>query len=577
MNRLLIIDGHNLHFQIFFGIRSKQKKRPGYPVKFGESFTGSLKRIIRVASPTHVVVVFDGEHENPRRALFPAYKANRPDYDLLPDEENPYLQLPAAFEALEKLGVKYIETTRLEADDLIALCAERFKSAAQVIVCSHDHDFYQLICPQVKIMNYSGKQGTYYGEAAFRDEFHISPRRFADYKALTGDKSDNIPGVRGVGSITAARLLNRFGGVEDIIAHTGEVRQKKLRRCLVEGVDRMRLNYKLVKLGGEQYGEVELPWKLSELEFSLPEEKKRGRGRGAKSQTTSVGQNEQTVQNPKNPRGVSAANSPKGPDNAKNTKNPGNQKNIRDPQKEQAAKSAAPDEVISAPGKTPDQPRKPRNQRRCRSSKRNQAQNQTTQNQIEQNQTAQNQAVQTQSAQPQTAQNTAQGQTRPPKQPSKSSKKKQNQPKKQADKASEPKQNQPSKQADKNPEQKQNQPPKQADKNPEQKQDQPKKQTAKAPEQKQDQPQKPKQNQQKNRQTKPNERQKQSPEQNQNDAAKQNQPSRQNQPRKPGYDRKKPRRDDFALDFDSNEPIGNRIQTRKPMWLGGDAEPSRRG
>lgn len=536
MNRLLIIDGHNLHFQIFFGIRSKQKKRPGYPVKFGESFTGSLKRIIRAASPTHVVVVFDGEHENPRRALFPAYKANRPDYDLLPDEENPYLQLPAAFEALEKLGVKYIETTRLEADDLIALCAERFKSAAQVIVCSHDHDFYQLICPQVKIMNYSGKQGTYYGEAAFRDEFHISPRRFADYKALTGDKSDNIPGIRGVGSITAARLLNRFGGVEDIIAHTGEVRQKKLRRCLVEGVERMRLNYKLVKLGGEQYGEVELPWKLSELEFSLSEEKKRGRGRGAKSQTAaSVGQNEQTAQNPKNPRGASAANSPKGPDNAKNTKNPGNQKNIRDPQKEQAAKSAAPDEVISAPGKTPDQPRKPRNQRRRRSSKRNHAQNQAIQNQIEQNQTAQNQA-----AQPQTVQIPAQDQAQPPKQPSKSSKKKQNQPKKQSEKALE---------------QKQNQPPKQ---------------TAKAPEQKQDQPRKPKQNQQKNRQTKPNERQRQSPEQNQNNTGKQN------QPRKPGYDRKKPRRDDFALDFDSNEPIGNRIQTRKPMWLGGDDESASR-
>lgn len=526
MNRLLIIDGHNLHFQIFFGIRSKQKKRPGYPVKFGESFTGSLKRIIRAASPTHVVVVFDGEHENPRRALFPAYKANRPDYDLLPDEENPYLQLPAAFEALEKLGVKYIETTRLEADDLIALCAERFKSAAQVIVCSHDHDFYQLICPQVKIMNYSGKQGTYYGEAAFREEFHISPRRFADYKALTGDKSDNIPGVRGVGNITAARLLNRFGGIEDIIAHTGEVRQKKLRRCLVEGVDRMRLNYKLVKLGGEQYGEVELPWKLSELEFSLPEEKKRGRGRGAKPQNAaSVGQNEQTAQNPKNPRGASAANNPKGSNNVKNTRNPGNQKNIRDVQKEQAAKSAAPDEVISTPGNTPDQPQKPKNQRRRRSSKRNQAQNQ---------------AVQTQ-----TAQIPAQDQAQPPKQPSKSSKKKQNQPKKQSDKVLEQKQNQPQKQ------------------------------TAKAPEQKQDQPRKPKQNQnqnqQKNRQTKPNERQKQSPEQNQNNTGKQN------QPRKPGYDRKKPRRDDFALDFDSNEPIGNRIQTRKPMWLGGDAEPSRRG
>ncbi len=278
MNRLLIIDGHNLHFQIFFGIRAKQKKRSGRSAQFGESFAGAIKRIIRIAAPTHVIVIFDGEHENPRRALFPAYKANRPDYDLLPDEENPYLKLPDALAALDRMGIKYIETTTVEADDLIALCCESFKSAAEIVVCSHDHDFYQLIGPRVKIMSYSGKQGTYYGESNFREEFHISPRRFADYKALTGDKSDNIPGVRGVGNITAARLINRCGGVEDIIARTGEVRQKKLRRCLIEGVDRMRLNYKLVKLGGEQYGDIELPWSFSELAFALKDDpKKRGK------------------------------------------------------------------------------------------------------------------------------------------------------------------------------------------------------------------------------------------------------------------------------------------------------------
>ncbi len=273
MNRLLIIDGHNLHFQIFFGIRSRLKKnKPGTVSPFGVGFTGAMKRIIRFARPTHIVVIFDGEHENPRRALFPAYKANRPDYSLLPDDENPYLQLPAVREALDRMNIKYVETTTVEADDLIAVCCERFRSAAEIIVCSHDHDFYQLLGNRVKLMNYSGKQGSFYDEKNFRDEFHISPRRFADYKALTGDKSDNIPGVRGVGSITAARLLNRFGGVEDIIAHTNDVRQKKLRRCLVEGIDRMRLNYKLVKLGGEQYENIELPWKFSELSYVLPED-----------------------------------------------------------------------------------------------------------------------------------------------------------------------------------------------------------------------------------------------------------------------------------------------------------------
>ena len=77
--------------------------------------------------------------------------------------------------------------------------------------------------------------------------------------------------MRGIGAITAVRLLNRFGGIEGIIAHTDDIRQKKLRRCVVEGVDRMRLNYKLVKLGGEPYRSVEIPFTLAELAYTLPE------------------------------------------------------------------------------------------------------------------------------------------------------------------------------------------------------------------------------------------------------------------------------------------------------------------
>ena len=311
MNRLLIIDGHNLHFQIFFGIQSRLKKKPGKVSPFGVGFTGAMKRIIRFAKPTHVVVIFDGEHENPRRALFPAYKANRPDYSQLPDDENPYLQLPAVRDALDRMKIKYVETTTVEADDMIAVCCERFRAAADIIVCSHDHDFYQLLGSRVRLMNYSGKQGSYYDEKNFRDEFHISPRRFADYKALTGDKSDNIPGVRGVGSVSAVRLLNRFGGVEGIIEHTAEVKQKKLRRCLVEGTDRMRLNYQLVKLGGEQYESFELPWKLADLAFTMPDEPVKDNRRRQKPKQGEKQSAAQSGQKPKQERSKRKSPQPK--------------------------------------------------------------------------------------------------------------------------------------------------------------------------------------------------------------------------------------------------------------------------
>ncbi len=269
MNRLLLIDGHNLHFQIFFGIRARLKKKPGKVSPFGVGFTGAMKRIIRFARPTHILVIFDGEHENPRRALLPTYKANRPDYSLLPDDENPYLQLPAVYKALDAMKIKYIETTEVEADDLIAICSERYRSQAEIVVCSHDKDFYQLLVGgKVRLMSYSGKHAEYYDEKNFREEFHITPRRFADYKALTGDKSDNIPGVRGVGNISATRMINQFGGVENIISRTAEIRQKKLRRCVIEGIDRMRLNYKLVKLGGDP--SVPAPFALDALKWDDP-------------------------------------------------------------------------------------------------------------------------------------------------------------------------------------------------------------------------------------------------------------------------------------------------------------------
>jgi len=253
MSKLVVIDGHNLLFQMFFGMSGKigknGQKNDTLPLYGAMGFIGALRRIMRMTHATHILVVFDGDHENPRAALFPAYKMNRPDYSLLPDSENPYLQIPYVYAALSELHIPYIETTDVEADDLIAGCVKRYVSQAEIIICSFDSDFCQLVGRRVKLLHYSAKNPEFCGIEYVQKKFGISPKRYADYKSLIGDKSDNIPGIAGCGAVNAVRLINRFGDVEHILSRTEELGKSRLKRCLTAGSERIRLNYRLIKLG----------------------------------------------------------------------------------------------------------------------------------------------------------------------------------------------------------------------------------------------------------------------------------------------------------------------------------------
>ena len=120
MAKLLLIDGSNLLFQMFFGMPARIFGADGRAIQGTLGFVGALLKIIRMMSPTHVLVVFDGEHENARADLDEAYKANRPDFSAVSEEENPYSQLGDIYRALDYLQIKYFETTDCEADDVIA-------------------------------------------------------------------------------------------------------------------------------------------------------------------------------------------------------------------------------------------------------------------------------------------------------------------------------------------------------------------------------------------------------------------------------------------------------------------------
>lgn len=141
MDKLLLIDGSNLLFQMFFGMPAGIVNSQGKAIQGTLGFVGAMLKIIRMVKPTHVLVVFDGEHENSRCEIDADYKANRIDYGAVSEEENPFSQLPDVYRALA-FGIKYIETTDCEADDMIASYALSQENDTSVVVSSFDSDFF---------------------------------------------------------------------------------------------------------------------------------------------------------------------------------------------------------------------------------------------------------------------------------------------------------------------------------------------------------------------------------------------------------------------------------------------------
>lgn len=206
MNRLLLGDGSNLLFQMFFGMPARIVNGSGKAIQGTLGLVGALLKIIRMTEPTHIAVLFDGEHENDRSVLNSDYKANRVDYSEVPEDENPFSQLPDVYAALDYLGIDHVETTVCEADDLIAGYALAYGQEDEIVISSFDSDFFQLITDKVSVLRYRGDKTVICTSDYIKNKFGIEPARYADFKSLTGDTADNIKGADKVGLKTAALL-----------------------------------------------------------------------------------------------------------------------------------------------------------------------------------------------------------------------------------------------------------------------------------------------------------------------------------------------------------------------------------
>jgi len=219
---LLLVDGHNLLWRAWFGfparIRSRDRTRD-LTGTFG--FFALLRVAVReLPAPPEVVVVFDGEDGWVERlAVEPTYKAHRPT-----DSEAmaPIRALDDVLRGLDTLGLAQLCVRTAEADDVVATLTARSRRTRpdrEVWIMSTDRDFYQLVDERTRILNTARRPGERtVDRVSIAARFGVLPRQWCDRASLVGDPSDGIPGVRGVGTVTAARLLADGLSVEDLPA-----------------------------------------------------------------------------------------------------------------------------------------------------------------------------------------------------------------------------------------------------------------------------------------------------------------------------------------------------------------------
>jgi len=238
--RVVLIDGTNTLYRAFFAIPSLRAP-DGFPTNAAYGFVTMLAKVIREEQPSAVIVVFDARGETFRHRLFPEYKAGR---EAQPEDLS--VQIPVVRELIAAHRIPVVEVADFEADDVIATLAARAPDDADIVIVSTDKDLMQLVDERVVLLD--GIKGRRYGPAEVEARFGVPPDRVLDLRALVGDPSDNIPGVKGIGEKGAARLLEEWGSLDELLAHVAQIKATRARNALESHADTARLSRQLATL-----------------------------------------------------------------------------------------------------------------------------------------------------------------------------------------------------------------------------------------------------------------------------------------------------------------------------------------
>jgi DNA polymerase-1 len=243
--KVLLLDGHSLAFRAFFALPETLVTSSGQITNAVYGFTAMLIKLLADERPKAVVVCFDKGAPQFRLDRYAEYKAGR--------AETPDLfrqQLPLIREVLESLRIPMVELEGYEADDLLATLTKHCRERdSEVVIVTGDRDILQLVrdCVSVIMTRRGISDVIRYDAPMVLERYGVAPEKWTDFVALKGETSDNLPGIPGVGDKTAAQLINKYGDIEQIIAHADEL-PPKLRDAVKERANQVRINKELGRL-----------------------------------------------------------------------------------------------------------------------------------------------------------------------------------------------------------------------------------------------------------------------------------------------------------------------------------------
>ena len=266
MKKVILVDGNNLMFRAFYATLytgSIMRNSKGLPTNGLFSFTNMINKIIEEEKPEYMCVAFD-IGKNFRKEEFSFYKEGR---QSTPEELK--VQMPLARKILDAMGIKHLELAPYEADDIIGTLvkmAETDPEYASLIVSS-DKDLLQLISDETEIKLLKQNGYIRYNKTSFMEEYKIEPKRIVDLKAIMGDASDNIPGVKGIGEKGALKLLQEYESLENVYENIDNIKGSTKEK-LINGKDSAFMSKKIATI----YKDVPINVDFEGFKYNGPKE-----------------------------------------------------------------------------------------------------------------------------------------------------------------------------------------------------------------------------------------------------------------------------------------------------------------
>ncbi len=257
--KIFLLDAHALCYRAFYAVRDlTDSKGRSTNAVFG--FTKILKKLLEDFQPEFLGVCFDVSKKTHRTEKYAQYKIQRPS---MPEALRS--QIPIIRDVVRAYNLPIFEKEGYEADDVMATITRKFSgSSMDVVVISDDKDLFQLVGPHVSV--YSPRRALMISDAQVEEILGVAPDQVCDLIALAGDKSDNIPGVAGIGEVSAKKLLKLYPSVEEVLAHIDDLDSASLRKKLIEHRTEALLSKELAVL----FADVPLAVELDDLKLPPP-------------------------------------------------------------------------------------------------------------------------------------------------------------------------------------------------------------------------------------------------------------------------------------------------------------------